>query len=111
MQPFNPFIDYLGSLPEWHEGDTDYIQQLADCVTIKGGEEQQKLWTCYLRKWLVGMLAGWTLDDVVNNVIIVLIGAQGSGKSTWIAMVLPPQTTTFSSSPILRAIVTGCPSR
>ena len=91
VQPFNPFIDYLGSLPEWHEGDTDYIQQLADSVTIKGGEEQQKLWTCYLRKWLVGMLAGWTLDDVVNNVIIVLIGAQGSGKSTWIAMVLPPE--------------------
>ena len=111
VQPFNPFIDYLGSLPEWHEGDTDYIQQLADSVTIKGGEEQQKLWTSYLRKWLVGMLAGWTLDDVVNNVIIVLIGAQGSGKSTWIAMVLPPQATTFSSSPILRAIVAGCPSR
>ena len=58
VQPFNPFIDYLGSLPEWHEGDTDYIQQLADSVTIKGGEEQQKLWTCYLRKWLVGD-AGW----------------------------------------------------
>ena len=91
VQPFNPFTDYLASLPEWHEGDTDYIQQLADSVTIKGGEEQQKLWTCYLRKWLVGMLAGWTLDDVVNNVIIVLIGAQGSGKSTWIAMVLPPE--------------------
>ena len=91
VQPFNPFIDYLDSLPEWHEGDTDYIQQLADSVTIKGGEEQQKLWTCYLRKWIVGMLAGWTLDDVVNNVIIVLIGAQGSGKSTWIAMVLPPE--------------------
>ena len=91
VQPFNPFIDYLANLPEWHEGDTDYIQQLADSVTIKGGEEQQKLWTCYLRKWLVGMLAGWTLDDVVNNVIIVLIGKQGSGKSTWIAMVLPPE--------------------
>lgn len=90
VQPFNPFTDYLGSLPEWHEGDTDYIQQLADSVTIKGGEEQQKLWACYLRKWLVGMLAGWTLDDVVNNVIIVLIGKQASGKSTWIAMVLPP---------------------
>ena len=58
VQPFNPFTDYLDSLPEWHEGDTDYIQQLADSVTVKGGEEQQKLWTCYLRKWLVGMLAG-----------------------------------------------------
>ena len=108
VQPFNPFIDYLGSLPEWHEGDTDYIQQLADSVTIKGGEEQQKLWTCYLRKWLVGMLAGWTLDDGVNNVIIVLIGAQGSGKSTWIAMVLPPElrqyfyTKTNGKSPLER---------
>lgn len=91
VKPFNPFCDYLASLPEWHEGDTDYIQQLADSVSIKGGEEQQKLWTTYLRKWLVGMLAGWTLDDVVNNVILVLIGKQGCGKSTWIAMVMPTE--------------------
>ena len=91
VKPYNPFCDYLDALPEWHEGDTDYIGQLAGSVRIKGGEEQQRLWTLYLRKWLVGMLAGWTRDDVVNNVILVLIGEQGSGKSTWIAMVMPPE--------------------
>ena len=87
---FNPFKAYLDRLPEWHDGDTDYIRQLADSITVKGGEEQQKLWELYLKKWLVGMLAGWTKDDVVNNVILVLIGEQGSGKSTWLGMVLPP---------------------
>lgn len=91
VKPYNPFCDYLAALPEWHEGDTDYIGQLADSVRTKGGEEQQRLWTLYLRKWLVGMLAGWTLDDVVNNVILVLIGEQGCGKSTWIAMMMPPE--------------------
>jgi len=91
VEAFNPFETYLQALPEWHESDTDYIQLLADSVTIKGGEEKQRLWTCYLRKWLVAMLAGWMLDDVVNNVILVLIGKQGCGKSTWIAKVLPPQ--------------------
>ena len=71
---------YLGAQYDFHRILT-YIQQLADSVTVKGGEEQQKLWTCYLRKWLVGMLAGWTLDDVVNNVIIVLIGAQALARA------------------------------
>lgn len=37
---FNPFIEYLESLPEWHEGDHDYIADLAATVKIKGEQEQ-----------------------------------------------------------------------
>ena len=36
---FNPFIEYLESLPEWHEGDHDYIADLAATVKIKGEQE------------------------------------------------------------------------
>lgn len=91
VKAFNPFEAYLESLSEWHEGDTDYIQQLADSITVKGGEKQQKLWELYLKKWLVGMLAGWLKKDEVNNVILVLIGEQGCGKSTWLGKILPPE--------------------
>ena len=91
VKPFNPFKDYLASLPEWKEGDPDYIQQLADTVTIVGGAKHQALWSLYLKKWLVGMVAGWIKVDVVNNVILVLIGEQGCGKSTLFAMFLPPE--------------------
>jgi len=45
----------------------------------------------YLKKWLVGMVAGWVDPSVVNNVILVLIGEQGSYKTTWFNYLLPPE--------------------
>ena len=44
-----------------------------------------------LKKWLVGMVAGWISEDVVNNVILVFIGEQGAYKTTWFNYLLPPQ--------------------
>ena len=85
---FNPFKEYLNNLskPE----DQDYIHELAQTVHVKGGEQEQKLWHLYLKKWLVGMVASWISDDVVNNVILVLIGEQGAYKTTWFNYLLPP---------------------
>ena len=37
---YNPFVSYLESLPQWHEGDHDYIADLAATVKIKGEQEQ-----------------------------------------------------------------------
>ncbi len=129
---FNPFVEYLESLPEWHEGDHDYIADLAATVKIKGEQEHiespeadsslftlrsslpsqeadsslftlrsslpsqatdSSLFTLRssLKKWLVGMVAGWISEDVVNNVILVFIGEQGAYKTTWFNYLLPPQ--------------------
>ena len=161
---FNPFVEYLESLPEWHEGDHDYIADLAATVKIKGEQEHMEspeadssLFTLHsslpsqeadsslftlrsslpsqeadsslfplpsslpsqeadsslfplpsslpsqeadsslftlrssLKKWLVGMVAGWISEDVVNNVILVFIGEQGAYKTTWFNYLLPPQ--------------------
>ena len=71
-------------------GDRDYIRELAQTVRVKGGEQEQLLWHLYLKKWLVGMVASWLSDDVVNNVILVLIGEQGAYKTTWFNYLLPP---------------------
>ncbi len=87
---FNPFISYLDSLPEWLEGDTDYIAELASTVTVKGGVEAQRRFRDYLRKWLVAMVASWISEATVNNVILVLIGPQGAYKTTWFNLLLPP---------------------
>ena len=123
---FNPFKEYLNSLPQITQtstdnvsdepgsckpvvsqqqnlcksvgvqdkkqsvGDRDYIQELAQTVRVKGGEQEQKLWHLYLKKWLVGMVASWISEDVVNNVILVLIGEQGAYKTTWFNYLLPP---------------------
>ena len=71
-------------------GGRDYIRELAATVRVKGGEQEQMLWHLYLKKWLVGMVASWISDDVVNNVILVLIGEQGAYKTTWFNYLLPP---------------------
>lgn len=71
-------------------GGRDYIRELAATIRVKGGEQEQMLWYRYLKKWLVGMVASWLSDDVVNNVILVLIGEQGAYKTTWFNYLLPP---------------------
>ena len=89
---FNPFKAYLNNLCQSVKsvGEKDYIRELAQTVRVKGGEQEQKLWHLYLKKWLVGMVASWISDDVVNNVILVLIGEQGAYKTTWFNYLLPP---------------------
>ena len=98
---FNPFKAYLNNLcqsvksvgvqdKKQSVGDRDYIQELAQTVLVKGGEQEQMRWHLYLKKWLVGMVASWISDDVVNNVILVLIGEQGAYKTTWFNYLLPP---------------------
>ena len=85
---FHPFRFYLEHLPPWN--GEDYILAMSVSVSVKGGVEEQLLFAEYLRKWLVGMVAGWVDESVVNNVILVLIGEQGSYKTTWFNHLLPP---------------------
>ena len=90
---YHPFRYYLEHLPPW-DGQ-DYLMELAMSVSVKGEVTEQLLFAQYLKKWLVGMVAGWVDDRVVNNVILVLIGEQGSYKTTWFAHLLPPDLQTY----------------
>ena len=87
---YHPFLFYLSHLPPWN-GEDDYILELSLSVNVKGDATAQLQFAEYLRKWLVGMVAGWVDDSVVNNVILVLIGEQGSYKTTWFNYLLPPE--------------------
>ena len=87
---YHPFRYYLENLPEW-DGETDYILGMSVSVQVKGDVEEQILFAIYLKKWLVGMVAAWIDPGVVNNVILVLIGEQGSYKTTWFNYLLPPE--------------------
>ena len=86
---FNPFTDYLEHLPPWDGNNNILI--LSTSVRVKGGIKKQKLFYEYLRKWLVGMVAGWVDPNEVNHEILVLIGEQGLYKTTWFQYLLPPQ--------------------
>ena len=87
---YDPFRFYLDSLPPWN-GRDDYLLELSVSVLLKGDADEQMLFAKYLKKWMVGMVAAWVDDTVVNNVILVLIGEQGSYKTTWFNYLLPPQ--------------------
>ena len=94
VEDFHPFKDYLESLSP-PTSQKDYIGELAETVRVKGGAANQALFCQYLRKWLVAMVAGWVDDSVVNNVILVLIGEQGSYKTTWFNFLLPPELSRY----------------
>ena len=87
---YNPFAFYLERLPPWN-GRENHILGLSLSVMVKGGTDEQLLFAEYLKKWLVGMVAGWVNPQVVNNVILVLIGPQGAYKTTWFNYLLPPE--------------------
>ena len=86
---YHPFRFYLEHLPPWN--GEDHILAMSVSVSVKGDVEEQMRFYEYLKKWLVGMVAGWIDETVVNNVILVLIGPQGSYKTTWFNHVLPPE--------------------
>ena len=88
---YHPFRYYLEHLPPWTPEQGDAIMGLSLTVNVRGDADEQILFYEYLRKWLVAMVASWADAKVVNNVMLVLIGEQGSYKTTWLANLLPPQ--------------------
>ena len=92
---FHPFRTYLDSLPKWN-GTDDGIRALSMTVQVKGADgtdddKEQELFYRVLKKWLVGMVAGWLDEEEVNSSILVLLGYQGVGKTTWFSHLLPPE--------------------
>lgn len=63
-------------------GEADYLRRC---------QEEQQRFVDHFKRWLVGMVASVTFDEVVNNVVLVLIGEQGTYKSTFFARLLPPE--------------------
>ena len=91
---YHPFRYYLDHLPPW-DGKSDHILAMSVSVQVRGDVEEQMRFAEYLKKWLVAMVAGWVDDSVVNNVILVLIGEQGSYKTTWFNYLLPPELKSY----------------
>lgn len=81
---YNPFTSFLYELDTW-DGKTDYIGQLADTVHT----DNQELFSEYFRKWFVGFIASLVNPAIVNHEVLVLIGAQGHYKTTWMNHLLP----------------------
>ncbi|MFZ4796573.1 MAG: VapE domain-containing protein [Bacteroidia bacterium] len=92
---YDPFMQYFDKLPAW-DATTDYIKELAALVKTTNDE----LWFECFRKWIVAMVASLIKPDIVNQVVIVLTGSQGIGKTTWCLNIIPPclRNYTYSGS-------------
>ena len=93
---YHPIREYFKELPEWD--GTDYIRILADSVRTN----HQSFWTEYLERYLVGMCAAATQDDVVNHTVLLLCSeVQNIGKTTFINNLLPPELRTYLSTGLI----------
>ena len=83
---YNPVLDYLGSCGTW-DGQTDYIRDLARRVPTSFDK-----WPDYFHSWMLAMVAQWLnlSREFGNAVVPILIGAQGTHKSTFCRLLLPP---------------------
>lgn len=87
---YNPVREYFKRLLP-HDG-RDYIKELADTLEIEDlnseGIHLKDLWVPYLKKWLVASVAT-VLGEGNNHTCLVLVGAQGKGKTTWLNKLCP----------------------
>lgn len=81
---FDPIEDYIHKLPEW-DGE-DHVGRLIRCLPGVNGYREE-----WIRTWLRSMVAHWMKMDVEfsNDVVLLLIGAQGCGKSTFCQRLIP----------------------
>ena len=94
----HPLREYVLSCGEWTEEQPDWIDWVAQQVTVKPLGDEAKgdkargegLWRACFKKWLVAMVASWMKDEVVNHQVLVLIGRQGIYKTTWLEHLIPP---------------------
>lgn len=84
----HPLRDYVNGLEMW--SGIDWIDRVASQVTLKD-PNRTELWRRFFKKWFVAMVASWLDDEVVNHTVLVLIGKQGCGKTTWLEQLLPPE--------------------
>lgn len=88
----NPIHEYFMSLPNLCANDNSEIFRLGECVQVNNPEKWQK----YLLKWLIAVVAN-AMDNFTcrNHTCLVLTGAQGKFKTTFLDLLCPKSLTTY----------------
>ena len=88
---YEPMKDYMEHLPKWN-GKNDYVGEVARRV-----KTQNPYWEEDFHKWMLSMVAQWIGKDRQhgNAIVPLLIGPQGSGKTTFCSRLLPGYLHTY----------------
>ncbi len=86
VRMYNPVLDFLNDLPKW-----DGQNHVAKLFSRLPGLSSEQL--AFMAVWLRATVAHWLQLDTLhgNEVVPVLIGAQGCGKTTFLRRLLPCQ--------------------
>ena len=86
VPPYSPVADFLGRCGPW-DGRGDPIRGMATRVPTA-----YRAWPDLFHRWFLAMVAQW-MDlsrDFGNALVPLLIGGQGTRKSTFCRLILPP---------------------
>ena len=88
---YYPMDDYIRHLPRWN-GKHDYVGEMARRVKTDNPH-----WEEDFHKWMLSMVAQWLGKDRQhgNAIVPLLIGPQGSGKTTFCRRLLPGYLQTY----------------
>ena len=108
----HPLREYILSLPAFTPDQPDWIDMVAQQVTVSPSPlsdsledaasgyslefKGKELWRACFKKWFVAMVASWMKDEVVNHQVLVLIGKQGIFKTTWLEHLIPPHLRAYA---------------
>lgn len=92
---FNPLEDFLYELPRWD--GKDRIRALALTVPCRNPH-----WQELFHRWFLNMVSHWKGMDkkYANSVSPLLVGAQGTRKSTFCRSLIPPAIRTYYTDSI-----------
>lgn len=93
---YDPLRTYFDNLPAYD--GKDYIDELVNTIIIQDikvdGIELRTLWKTYLKKWLVASAAN-CIGIGTNHTCLILVGDQGTGKTTWLNKLCPDDMKEF----------------
>ncbi len=86
VPPYAPVEEYLRRLPVWD--GKERIREMAmrvPCTNLR--------WPLFFYRWFLSMVAHWSrrINTYANSTSPLLVGSQGTGKSTFCRNLLPPE--------------------
>lgn len=86
VDDYDPIVQWMSNLPRWD--GRDRVAELSAMVKTDNAD-----WCHYLRVWLRSMVSQWMNRGGLygSSIVLMLVGGQGTGKSTFFKRLLPEE--------------------
>lgn len=91
VRAYNPFLEFITNKIPGFDPSFDYIGEFIRKVDCSDNDFKDFIF----RKWFVGMVVNALHEDKSNDLVLVLKGAQGVGKTRFLRSLIPDCLTDF----------------